>query len=366
MMGRQQPTGWHYDFQENFTLQLSGVKRWTVQKGTVRAPVARGCTPHYNAPEAVESQLLAARLAHRDFCFGEPERGQNAVGEVEVVTLRPGDVFYFPAGMWHTIDVMEPGVSINISLMATNYASVTCQALQHVLLKKEEWRRPVQSKRGGSATTVVDELQALLRTLPDIIRDFERNSGAEAILPPVMHHPKAEAVHDGTDLGSDNGEDDVSDETMTTKRRRRLFVCPNLNFLRLGAQKQSPRTTNCCETHWRRFFRKTNPSNASTTDTRNSGRTDEPQGSGDSSNSKDEDVFLLNVNFAGNDAQESTVRVRLSANARAVAELENMLDSQEDSVPFHYSATLVYKQNRELIDCLVFHGYLLWKDPQSG
>jgi len=37
--------------------------------------------------------------------------------------------------------------------------------------------------------------------------------------------------------------------------------------------------------------------------------------------------------------------VRLSANARAVTELENMLDSQEDLVLFHYLVALMYKQN---------------------
>jgi hypothetical protein len=43
----------------------------------------------------------------------------NAVGEVESVLLQPGDTFTF-AGMWRKVEVIEPGVSINISLMATN------------------------------------------------------------------------------------------------------------------------------------------------------------------------------------------------------------------------------------------------------
>ena len=40
-------TSWHTDFQENFTVQLSGRKRWTFSHSDVPAPL-RGCTPHFN------------------------------------------------------------------------------------------------------------------------------------------------------------------------------------------------------------------------------------------------------------------------------------------------------------------------------
>ena len=39
-------TGWHTDFQENFTIQISGVKRWTLRRGRVAHPL-RATTPHY-------------------------------------------------------------------------------------------------------------------------------------------------------------------------------------------------------------------------------------------------------------------------------------------------------------------------------
>ena len=53
-------TNWHTDFQENFTLQLSGSKRWRLKQGTVRHP-SRGCTPHYYIPDIVESQVKVSR-----------------------------------------------------------------------------------------------------------------------------------------------------------------------------------------------------------------------------------------------------------------------------------------------------------------
>lgn len=37
-------TGWHTDFQENFTIQLSGIKRWTLRRGRIRHPL-RATTP---------------------------------------------------------------------------------------------------------------------------------------------------------------------------------------------------------------------------------------------------------------------------------------------------------------------------------
>lgn len=40
-------TDWHYDFQENFTVQLSGSKRWLFARSPIEHPV-RGHTPHYD------------------------------------------------------------------------------------------------------------------------------------------------------------------------------------------------------------------------------------------------------------------------------------------------------------------------------
>jgi len=57
--------------------------------------------------------------------------------------LIPGDVLYFPAGMWYKVETLEPGLSINISSMATNYATLIRQSLQHILLKDERFRASV-------------------------------------------------------------------------------------------------------------------------------------------------------------------------------------------------------------------------------
>ncbi len=174
-------TNWHFDFQENFTIQLSGIKRWTIQQGTIQDPI-RGCTPHYAAPEAVESQLKAAHLFDRKFRFGHPETGVNATGKIVSIDVKPGDVFYFPAGMWHKVETIEPGVSINISLMANNYAMIVGQAIQHFLCRFDQWRQPVLQ---NTSHDVIRHLNGLLQSLPEQLRGM---SNAEYIIPPILQN----------------------------------------------------------------------------------------------------------------------------------------------------------------------------------
>ena len=53
----QHVTDWHYDFQENFTMQLRGSKRWHFRKSGVTRPI-RGFTPHFrSSSEIVEMQV---------------------------------------------------------------------------------------------------------------------------------------------------------------------------------------------------------------------------------------------------------------------------------------------------------------------
>jgi hypothetical protein len=196
-------TPWHYDFQENFTLQLTGRKTWRLQQGTTPYP-RRACTPHYASPEVVESQL---KVVHETFQFGNPQTGINAMGDIQEVTLYPGDVLYFPAGMWHYVTTEEPGMSINVSLMATNYASIACQALQHILLQKSEWQETIHN---STHRPVVDTLQGLLQTLPNIVKDFVETFGAGAIVPPILRYPPPLHISPKEEDGShdDNSESD--------------------------------------------------------------------------------------------------------------------------------------------------------------
>jgi len=139
-------TPFHFDFQENVTLQLKGRKRWRLRKG-VRNPV-RGCTPHYQQVEGVldaagEEQLKVHRLRDSSFAFTGPK------GEEMVVVVEEGDVFYHPAGLWHAVECLEESVSINISLDGMTYADLFSGALKQVLWGEGDGRFTELIATGG-------------------------------------------------------------------------------------------------------------------------------------------------------------------------------------------------------------------------
>eukprot|EP00929_Paragymnodinium_shiwhaense_P055164 TRINITY_DN27668_c0_g1_i1.p1 TRINITY_DN27668_c0_g1~~TRINITY_DN27668_c0_g1_i1.p1 ORF type:complete len:301 (+),score=39.37 TRINITY_DN27668_c0_g1_i1:75-977(+) len=49
-------TGWHTDFQHNFTVQLRGTKRWRFKRGPIESGV-RALTPHFRTRANVEQQM---------------------------------------------------------------------------------------------------------------------------------------------------------------------------------------------------------------------------------------------------------------------------------------------------------------------
>ena len=186
---KKHTTGAHTDFQENFTIQLSGVKQWTLRRGRVRHPL-RATTPHYcRDATVIENQLKVGRLcmAGEDTAankgnYGFEYNDNNAYGPEETITLHPGDVLYFPSGMWHTVKTIEPGVSLNVSLMGTTYATLACEALQHILVSDERWREVVTSRPGD--VYGAKRLHQLMKGLSKTIDNFVANGGAAHVLPP--------------------------------------------------------------------------------------------------------------------------------------------------------------------------------------
>jgi Cupin-like domain len=390
-------TGWHYDFQENFTLQVSGIKQWTIQKGVVSHPI-RGCTPHYNAPGTVESQLLAARLSNSNFSFtSEPISVQatgsdsvdnaptssvqhpNATGPVETVTLYPGDVFYFPAGMWHTVQVIEPGLSLNISLMASNFANVTCQALQHCLLQRDEWRQCLVHNE-PARINVVEHLQSLLEILPGIIRELtQEHQLAQAILPPALRCPSLAPTPNGQGTNDSDDEDDDDSEEESGNEEDNVvlvatFVPPPGSPSRMKTQELE---------QWLKSHRLVKNPLATLLREASEIRRCYEDGDGDADddnghNSDDDGDIgcVLNVNYAGNDIHESCLRVRLQVNANALDAIEDLLrpqhgngaaDDEERQKLSTESGVLPSDKewlsaHLQHIDCLVHYGFLLWTD----
>jgi hypothetical protein len=146
-------TDWHFDFQQNFTVQVSGSKRWKVKRSGITSPV-RGATPHYKTSSAlVEEQLKLHGLATPDFEF-KPDA--SYFDDAEEVTLNAGDLFYFPAGCWHRVECTGDGVSVNMSMVGTTYADLGASAVRTALWREPAWREAI-SLRGdcgmGSASS---------------------------------------------------------------------------------------------------------------------------------------------------------------------------------------------------------------------
>lgn len=182
-------TDWHQDFQENFTIQLKGVKRWQLKKGAVREPVL-GRAPHYKVndggatlvnemgfevlhgggasvqrapapssrrgagPESPRhgSTSLEPRSAPStyrppdsffDSCSTAGGADEDHTDDVHVVDLAPGDVLYFPSGMWHCVETVEDSLSINFSISGLRWLDVMLPSVQSFLARNAGLRAKV-------------------------------------------------------------------------------------------------------------------------------------------------------------------------------------------------------------------------------
>ena len=134
-------TPFHTDFQDNFTVQLSGRKTWAFGPVSLEHPV-RGWTPHYKDRSTEELQRKVHGIAVQG---SRPWQG-DAPKESSSVTLEAGDVLYHPAGVWHSVYCDEDSVSINVSLVATTYADVISDAVRQLLWTTPFGRAPISTR----------------------------------------------------------------------------------------------------------------------------------------------------------------------------------------------------------------------------
>ena len=134
-------TNWHWDFMENFTIQISGKKRWLLKMSNIHSPL-RGATPHYHVNnDVIEQQVKTARLVDPTFQFNPSLNSNYFTEDITEVILGPGDFFYFPAGCWHRVECLEDGISINLSVVGTTWADIGSQAVRTLLWRNDTWRQ---------------------------------------------------------------------------------------------------------------------------------------------------------------------------------------------------------------------------------
>eukprot|EP01080_Neovahlkampfia_damariscottae_P003353 gene3353-5900_t len=172
-------TGWHIDFMENFTFQLSGIKKWTLKKSNV-TEVQRGFTPHYKDQSNVEQQLKVFHHINPEF-NSNPEE----IKDEEVIILKPGDCLYFPSGHWHKVECLEDSISINVSLFSQKWSDMVCSAIHCLLNKDLKWRKGILI---NNETESKEYLSKLLEDLKEKIKLLKTND----IMPNSIFFPRDE------------------------------------------------------------------------------------------------------------------------------------------------------------------------------
>lgn len=83
------------------------------------------------------------RLRDPDFMFGAPATAD--CGADVSVELGPGDLLYFPPGMWHTVEALpgDDSLSVNLSITGATWADTASNAVRHLLWRDDRWRRLV-------------------------------------------------------------------------------------------------------------------------------------------------------------------------------------------------------------------------------
>jgi ribosomal protein L16 Arg81 hydroxylase len=213
-------TDFHSDFQENFTLQLSGSKRWIFQESKAVHPI-RGCTPHFNLSgsnsDVVEQQIKVLRLGNPSFSSVDFRASSEDRPHTSVV-LHPGDIMYHPAGVWHRVECLEDSISINISLTAVSYADIFCSSLQQILLENPRWRSAVFPSRLSQSSHKEDALsvmKSLLSAVPTMVSSM---SAADFLPAPMLHEHLPHSTEESESMGkqtdeAEEDEEDVDDES---------------------------------------------------------------------------------------------------------------------------------------------------------
>ncbi len=329
-----------------------------MKQGTIKHPI-RGTTPHYrSSSDVIENQIKAARLSNPNYQFGKQDLDSNAFGnEVEIV-MDAGDVLYFPAGMWHKVETLEEGVSINISLMGTTYASLFCKTLEHLLLEKDEWREVVCSHADKGFDTV-EKLKGLIESLPSILEKTTSNIISKSILPPALRQPPAFQVVDNTmdadqvsiemedekvekdiPAGEESGESDAEECALDCEDNKENLSTNDEDEMIVDIEEfEMPerfRSENTSQKDWKR-----NPLASLM-------RMSDVKSFFEGEMKKN--LFILNINFAGNEMHESAIRVVLRDGSGQLEHLCSLEGKNLDEA---------IKQLETPPDALVYYGYVV-------
>jgi ribosomal protein L16 Arg81 hydroxylase len=161
----------HFDKNENFTIQLTGAKRWQVGE-TPMVPV----TPEsYTLGSTAIMSALAPLLEKAQ---RPPER---------TVDLEPGTLLYVPRGTVHHTGAGESSWSLNLSYSPATWLNLLQAGLTQRLAASPRWRGIVTGVGGDPAARGANLLPELLVELREALDDPQE---AEALTHAFFDRPE--------------------------------------------------------------------------------------------------------------------------------------------------------------------------------
>ena len=146
----------HFDKNENFTIQLTGAKRWIVAETPAITAPPDGYMLGQTVPPSLKGLLAEAK---------EPPD--------QTVDMRPGTLLYVPRGTVHRTEAGDMSWSLNLSYSPSMWLDLVRVALQRRLHASPRWRGTVAGVGSTCApeartANILPELAAELR---DILAD---------------------------------------------------------------------------------------------------------------------------------------------------------------------------------------------------
>lgn len=161
----------HFDKNENFTIQLTGAKRWQVGE----TPMVPAAPDSYTLGSTVIMPALGPLLA-------EAQRPPE-----QTVDLKPGTLLYVPRGTVHHTGAGEPSWSLNLSYCPATWLDLLQAGLQQQLAASPRWRGAVTGAGGDPAAQVSNRLPELLAELRARLDD---PAEAEALTRAFLDRPE--------------------------------------------------------------------------------------------------------------------------------------------------------------------------------
>ena len=164
----------HFDKNENFTIQLTGAKRWQVGE----TPMVPATPDSYTLGSSMVTPALAPLLAAAQ---RPPERSADLV---------PGTLLYVPRGTVHHTTAGEPSWSLNLTYTPSTWLDLLQAGLQARLLTSPRWRGIVTGAGGDPAARDANLLPELLAELRALLDDPAQ---AEAFARAYLDRPEGQA-----------------------------------------------------------------------------------------------------------------------------------------------------------------------------